>query len=207
MRHADRSAPSRWLLLRRLSGAGEPLHRGERAIDICRRRKAADRRCNNAVRRDDKGRAFRKTVANFDAARVLKAMFLGINIKVIGIRDLAIRVGRNRNLSGAVQRVGGKRVQTVDIVQRHADHRRTRPEGVRLARRGLHAGQNDGRNIARIRQRLNVGCRTCKPACRSRRADTCMRSHTYKRFRKRKTSHSCWWLRSRQLKSNQDFWM
>src|SRR6266404_1187020 len=80
-----RSASSPWLLLRRLSGAGEPLHRGERAIDICRWRKAADRRCNNAVRRDDKGRAFRKTVADFDAARVLEA-----------------------------------------IVQRHADHRRTR---------------------------------------------------------------------------------
>src|SRR6266404_1187016 len=121
-----RSASSPWLLLRRLSGAGEPLHRGERAIDICRWRKAADRRCNNAVRRDDKGRAFRKTVADFDTARVLEAMFLGINLKVIGVRDLAIRVGRNRNLSGAVQRVRGKRVQMVDIVQRHADHRRTR---------------------------------------------------------------------------------
>src|SRR5258706_7205863 len=71
-----RSASSPWLLLRRLSGAGEPLHRGECAIDICRWRKAADRRCNNAVRRDDKGRAFRKTVADFDAARVLEAMFL-----------------------------------------------------------------------------------------------------------------------------------
>src|SRR5579862_7786160 len=86
----DRSASSRRLLLRRLPGAGEPLHRGERAIDICRGRKAADRSYNNAVRRDDKGRAFRKTVADFDAARVPEAMFLGINFEVIGARDLAI---------------------------------------------------------------------------------------------------------------------
>jgi hypothetical protein len=32
-------ASTRWLLLRWLSGPGEPLYRGARAIDICRWRK------------------------------------------------------------------------------------------------------------------------------------------------------------------------
>jgi len=64
---------STWrLLLRWLFGPGEPLHRGEGVIDIRRWRKAADRRCNNAVGRDDKGCAFRKAVTDFHAACVLE---------------------------------------------------------------------------------------------------------------------------------------
>src|SRR5580693_5231628 len=98
-----------WRLLRGcLSGRGEPLHHGERPIDVGRWRKATDRRCNNAVRRDDEGRAFREAVTDFDAACVLEAQFRWINIQVKGVGDLAICVGRDRYLAGAVMRVRGK---------------------------------------------------------------------------------------------------
>jgi hypothetical protein len=62
-----------------LFGPGEPLHCGEGVIDIRRWREATDRRCDNAVGRDDKGCAFRKSVTDFHAACVLETSFFGID--------------------------------------------------------------------------------------------------------------------------------
>jgi hypothetical protein len=54
---------------------GEPLHRGKCAIDIGRRRKAADGRCNNAVRRDE-------TIARFKLGLWAIVSHIGLGAKV-----------------------------------------------------------------------------------------------------------------------------
>src|SRR5882757_8007747 len=100
------------------------LYRFERLVDVIRRREAAHRRGDLAIRSDNESRALGKTMPDLDAARVLAARLALPHHEVVRLCDRAVRIGGGWKLARAVLRVGREVVEALDAVERHADDRR-----------------------------------------------------------------------------------
>src|SRR3954465_9293538 len=101
------AARSRDCLAGRASSLLELLHGLQRLGDVLRGAQVADGGGDLAVRRHHERRALGEAMVDLVAARVLGARLGFADLEVIALRDLAVRVGSDGDLAGAVLRVRG----------------------------------------------------------------------------------------------------
>src|SRR5260370_21236387 len=65
--------------------------------------------------------AFDEVMVDIDAAHILHAGFHAVYRQIVGVGDLAIRVGSNRKLSGAILGVCRELIEPGNTVGRYAD--------------------------------------------------------------------------------------